>query len=139
MKTLGLLILVCEMNAKQCDINFFVATLTRNNFKVSDIHRLLVESWGEENTMSLRRVQQIAKEYKEDERTLFQRKEGSGRPRSSTADENVAIVREMIEEDCHLSCPEIARVIGIEETSVRRILKIQLGKNPFAINGFPIF
>ena len=125
------------MDAKQCDVNFFTATLTRNNYSPSEIHRLLVKSWGEENTISLRRVQQIAKEYKEEERTHFQRKQGSGRPRTSTGEENVTIIREMIEEDCHLSCPKIARVVGIEETSVRRILKIQLGKKSLCNRWIP--
>ena len=125
------------MNAKQCDLNFFVATLTRNNYKASEIHRLLVESWGEGSTLSLRRVQQIAKEFKEEERQSFERKEGSGRPRTSTTDDNIEIVKEMIEEDCHLSSIEIAAVIGIEETSVRRILKVHLGKKSLCNKWIP--
>lgn len=57
-------------------------------------------------------MQQIAKEYKEEERTLFQREEGSGRLRRSTTEENEMIAREMyfsimMEEDCYLSCLEI--------------------------------
>ena len=34
----------------------------------------------------------------------------------------------MIEGDCHLSCSAISRITDIEETSVRRILKQELGK-----------
>lgn len=125
------------MKAKQCDINFFVATLTRNNFSATEIHRFLVESWGAENVVSLRRVQQITKEFAGEQRTLFERKEGSGRPRTSTAEENVIIARKMIEEDCHLSCPAISRVTDIKETSVRRILKQELGKKSLCSRWVP--
>ena len=125
------------MKAKQCDINFFVATLTRNNFSATEIHHFLVQSWAAENVVSLRRVQQIAKEFTGEQRTLFERKEGLGRPRTSTAEENVTIVREMVEEDCHLSCLAISRVIDIEETSVRRILKQELGKKSLCSRWIP--
>lgn len=125
------------MNVKQSYINFFVATLARNTFSATEIHRFLVESWGAENVVSLRRVQQLTKEFAKEQRTLFERKEGSGRPRTSTAEENIIIVREMIEEDCHLSCPAISRVTEIEETSVRRILKRELGKKSLCSRWVP--
>ena len=59
------------MTTKQCDINFFVATLTRNNFSATEIHRFLVKSWGAEKVVSLRRVQQITKKFTGEKRTIF--------------------------------------------------------------------
>ena len=70
------------MNAKHCDINFFIATLTRNNFKAIEINRLLVESWAADTVINVRRVQQIAKQYTEGQKE-----------RTSTCDNNIAIVR----------------------------------------------
>lgn len=76
------------------------------------------------------------KSFQEDNEQ-FSREEGSGRPRTSTAEENIIIVREMIEEDCHLSCPAISRVTDIEEMSVRRILKQELGKKSLCSRWVP--
>ena len=67
------------MKAKHCDINFFIATLTRNNFKATEINRLLVESWGADTVINVQRVQQIAKQYTEGEKENFMRKVRSGR------------------------------------------------------------
>lgn len=45
---------------------------------------------------------------------LFERKDGSRRPITNIAEVNITIVREMIEEGCHLSCPSISKVADIE-------------------------
>ena len=78
--------------------------------------------------VTLRRVQQIAKEFKEGNRDSFDRAEGSGRPSTSTSDENVERVRLIIENDCRLRCTAIANVTGIPARSVNRILSKNLGK-----------
>ena len=116
------------MNAKHCDINFFIATLTRNNFKATEIYRLFVESWGADIVINFRRVPQIAKQYTEGEKENFMRKVGSGRKRTSTCDNNIAIVRDLIENDNRLSCAAIKSITGIDESSVCRILTNNLGK-----------
>jgi len=76
-------------------------------------------------------------ELAREQRTLSERKEGSGRPRPSTVEEIVIFVREMIEGDCHLSYPAISRVTDIEETSVRCILKQDLGKKSLCSRWIP--
>ena len=87
------------MNIKQSEQNFFIETLRRRNYKGTEIHRLMADSWGEENVISLRRVQQIMKEFENEERLDFKRREGSGRPRTSTGNENIEMVREFIAEN----------------------------------------
>ena len=68
------------MDRPKCElINFFIQTMVRNNFKASEIHRLLCNAWGEENVVKERRVQQLAKEYQESVRNDSSRKIGSGR------------------------------------------------------------
>jgi hypothetical protein len=116
------------MNPKQSELNFFIATLARNNFKGTKIHQMLVDSWGAENTVCVRRVQQIKKEYDEEDRELHQRKTGSGRQRTSTSDGNIDIVKNLIENNNQLSCAAIERLTGIEETAVWRIITKKLMK-----------
>ena len=45
------------MNAKHCDINFFISVLTRNNFKSTEINRLLIESWGADTVINVQRLE----------------------------------------------------------------------------------
>ena len=124
------------MNHKQCDLNFFVATLARNNYKATTIHELLVEAWGEEAVVGVRRVQAICKEFNEG-RDSVKRSEGSGRPRTSTCPENVERVRELIEDNNRLSCPEIEAITGIDERSVHRILTKSLHKKSLCCRWIP--
>ena len=126
------------MNAKHCDINFFIATLTRNNFKATEIYRLFVESWAADIVINVRRVQQIAKQYTECEKENFMRKVGSGLKRTSTCENNIAIVWDLIENDNRLPCVPIKRITGIDESSIRRILTNNLGKSLSAANGYHI-
>ena len=67
------------MEQKTEYINYFVATLTRNNFSPTDIHGFLVRAWGEGNVKSLRRVQEISKEYRDQDSVVATRRAGSGR------------------------------------------------------------
>lgn len=124
------------MDIQQCNLNFFVATLSSNNFKATDIHQLLINAWGEDNIVGVRRIQAIAKEFAEG-RVNFKRSEGSGRPRTSTCLENVERVRELIEENCRLSCPDIESITGIEERSVQRILTKDLNKKSLCCRWIP--
>ena len=71
---------------------------------------------------SLRRIQDIAKDFKTKERVSATRKEGSGRPQSLTNNENTEKVRKAIEEDNRLSLRGIAAITEINVSSVYRIL-----------------
>ena len=88
------------MNASTENINFLIAVLGKNGLTAVKIHEMLTNACGD--VLSLRRVQEINKEYKIGKRVDCQRKEGSGRPSSSASDENVSRVKELVEE--HNNC-----------------------------------
>ena len=71
--------------------------------------------------MSLRRVQEINKECISGERIDCQRKEGSGRASHSTSDENVAKVRQLVEEhnNC-ISYRAIAQNLDLDRSTTYR-------------------
>ena len=75
------------------------------------------------DVISLRRVQKINKEYKSGEKIDCQRKEGSGRPSHSTSDENVAKVRQLVEEHNYcISYPAIAQNLDFDRSTAYQIL-----------------
>ena len=113
-------------------INFFVATLVKNDFKAHEIHILLTTAWGED-VKSLRRVQEIAKEIRDGERESCKRKDGSGRRASISTDENIQRVRTLIDEDPHVSVQYISTHLEIPTTTVHRIIRKHLEmKSAFA-------
>ena len=67
-----------EINAR--DVNLIIETLRRNNYKSTDIHRILTTAWGDE-VISVRQVQRISKEYEDGNRVDFKRKPDSGKKR----------------------------------------------------------
>lgn len=125
------------MNIKASELNFLVATLSRNDYNATEIHNLLVHSWGEESIVSVRRIQQIKKEYEENEHENFQRQPGSGRIRTSTGAVNVELVRGLIEEDNTLSLNALNRITGIENTSLYRILTKNLRRKSVCSKWMP--
>ena len=72
-----------------------------------------------------------------DVRDTLGRKAGSGRPSTSTEDQNVEIVRELIEGNNQLSCPHISTLTGIEQTAVYRILTNKLHKKSLCCKWVP--
>ena len=124
------------MNVKQCDINFFITTLSQNNYTATDIRQLLSNVWGEENLIKVRRIQAIAKEF-QNGRLSIGRKEGSARPRTSCSEDNVQLVRELIDDNPRLSCADISRLTGIQERSVNRILSDKLKKKSLCCRWVP--
>ena len=125
------------MAVRQENLNFFIDTLKGNGFSATEIRRLLVQRWGEENIVSIRRIQQISREFEEGSRTTHERIAGSGRPRTSTCPENVEKVRELIEENNRLSCSEISRLTEIDEDAVNRILTRDLNKKSLCCKWLP--
>ena len=99
------------MEIQKQDINLLVETLRRNDYSAADIHRVISTAWGD-NIVSLRRVQQIAKEFKEGKRKSFERAEGSGREKTEERSEKVAAIRHDMEEDSKTTSREIALKYG---------------------------
>jgi len=68
------------MDISTRDINLIIETLRRNEYKASDIHSIIATAWGEDK-ISLRRVQEVSKQYKEGVKVDFGKKAGSGTPK----------------------------------------------------------
>ena len=60
---------------------FLIETLRRNGMKGTQIHSIIERAWPGDG-LSLRRVQEVLKDYEDGERTTFTRTSGSGRPKS---------------------------------------------------------
>lgn len=114
------------MQQKSEYINYFVATLSRNDISATKIRDFLVTAWGEENVSSLRRIQEIAKEYRDGQREFAKRKVGSGRPITVANDDNVERIKALVTEDATLSIRSIAQQIEVSEKTVHRILRMKL-------------
>lgn len=112
------------MNTTIENINFLVAVLTKNDYPATKIHELLVNACGE--IKSLRRIQEIAHDYRSNRRTGHSRLEGSGRPQAQTTDENMNKVKQLLDEDCHLSVRGVAAITGFSYSSVYRIISQKL-------------
>lgn len=110
------------------NMNFFIATLQRNKFKATNIHSLLVEAWGEENVLSLRRVQEISQEFACGARQEFTRADGSGRPRDARTPENIDAIKNLVENDQTISLAALSQITGISWSTVQRILADDLKK-----------
>jgi transposase len=111
------------------NMNFFIATLQKSNFSATKIHSLLADAWGEENVLSLRRVQELSKEYADGVRQKFTRDEGSGRPREVSTPENIDVIKNLVENDETISIQALSEISGISWSSVQRILTDELKKH----------
>lgn len=119
---------MAEGNSKptQSELYFCILTFQRNGYSAASIHQHLTTAHGD--IISLRRTQEIVKDFKDGVRQNHYRLHGSGRPVSSSSDENVEAIKELIEENTHLSCEDICSLTGIPSRSVNRILSESLQK-----------
>lgn len=125
------------MEPTTINVNFFIATLVRNDMESTAIHELLVTAWGAECVCSLRHVQRLAKEFNDGDRDSIKRKGGSGRRRTSRSAENVETIRQLIEDNPRLSTNALSVMTEIEETAVRRILHKDLNKKSVCAKWIP--
>lgn len=119
---------MAEGNAKptQSELYFCILTFQRNGYSAASIHQHLTTAHGD--IISLRRTQEIVKNFKDGVRQNHHRVYGSGRPVSSSSDENVEAVKELVEENTHLSCQDICLLTGVPSRSVNRVLSEILQK-----------
>lgn len=101
---------------------FYVITRVRcSEEPATVIHKSLQDSWND-NAPSLRTVQHWIKQYREGDMKTFSDANRSGRPRTSTDNENQSIVKEAIEIDPFMSQRRIADYIQSNKSSVLRML-----------------
>jgi hypothetical protein len=116
---------VLKMPVKENNLNFFVSTMTTNNFTAKEIYDFLSNAWGAEY-ITLRRIQQLHMEYIDGRRLDTKRKLGSGRRLSSCNQINVNIIKNYVDADNHISLNYLALISGIDRSAVQRILKKRL-------------
>ena len=116
--------------------NYFIQTMVKNGFSASQIHTWLVNAWGEDE-ISLRRVQCLCQEFRSGERSTAERLPGSGRPRSSITEENINMVKELVEANNQLSCAALEMMSGIPARTIQRILTDELGKKSLCARWVP--
>ena len=109
------------------EINYLIKTMVLNAQKASTIHSYLIRAYGTD-VMTLRQVQRIAREYKNQERSSTSRKSGSGRPITSTINANVERIKLLIEEDTSLSTVALSTLTDIPRRTIHRILTVNLKK-----------
>lgn len=108
------------MELRTCDLNLIIETLRRNEFSGSKIHEIITRAWGDR--ISVRRVQQIMNEYKEQHRTNFDRIDGSGRPKSDKRVELIPLVSEELRVNARLTCYELAEMFETNHNLIHKII-----------------
>ena len=103
-------------------VNFYVKVNKSNNISAKQTYDMFVNACGVDNIVLYSQIKKIAAETHGDEN--FSQKRGSGRP--ETNDENVALVKALIDDDDSISIRRISESIGIAKTTVETILKTKL-------------
>ena len=115
------------MECTKESIYFLIESLRRCNYRATTIHQILQQSWPEQS-LSVRRIQELCKEFKEGNRSSFSRIYGSGRINSNERNENVEHVKQLIDDNSSLSTRAIACALDITQSMAQRILSESLGK-----------
>jgi transposase len=101
----------------------------------TEIHSLLMEVCGVE-TVDQSTISRWAQRFHEG-RLSIENDPKSGRPRTSTDDQSVERVLQILEEDHRMTCEEIAQSAGISRASAYRILIERLHKRRIAARWVP--
>ena len=92
----------------------------------TEIHSSLMEVCGVD-TVDRSTISRWAQRFREG-RLSMENDPKSGRPRTSTDDQSVERVLQILQEDCRMTCEEIAHSAGISRASAYRILTERLHK-----------
>ena len=95
--------------------------------KGTQIQSIIHQAWPD-NDMNVRRVQQIMEEFRNGQRTTFNRAPGGGRQQSEARVEGVHFVEEAITKDCTLTLRDIANRFDMSTSMAYRILSENLGR-----------
>jgi len=101
----------------------------------TEIHSSLMEVCGVE-TVDRSTISRWAQRFLE-RRLSIENDPKSGRPRTSTDDQSVERVLQILEEDCRMTCEETAHSAGISQASDYRILTERLHKCRIATRWVP--
>lgn len=110
---------------KRRDLYVIIETLRKNGLSGTKIESVITTAWGE--IISLRRIQDIMKEFKSGERNTFDRDLGSGRPMSDKRLNLVDTIRQEIIDNPHISCRDLATLHDTSYCMIHNIVSNDLG------------
>ena len=108
-------------------VRFFTETLRRNNLRPSEIHKYLVNAWGD-NSPSFRSVCRYYQDFSASRRTTFDDRKRSGRPKTAITNEYIESIREAVDNDYHITIEQLVEKTGISHGSVHSIMTVELKK-----------
>lgn len=111
------------MELTRRDINVIIETNRRNGVSAADTHRSICNAWGD--VISLRRVQEITREFAIGLRGSFERMSSGDRKSLERVNLNAVIATELAN-DPHLSCRKLAAQHNICHQKVYRIISEDL-------------
>jgi histone-lysine N-methyltransferase SETMAR len=108
------------------NLRFYVYAKTKRGKSPTNIHQQLEEA--EIGPLpSLRTIQRWSESFKDSSRTSLTDVPHSGRPKSATTDDNVALVKRLIDEMPRQSTRSLADDTGLSKNTIHRILTEELG------------
>ena len=114
------------MEISSRDINLLVDFCQKNGINATKTDEMISTAFGD-NTIGLRQVQKIAKEYRESNRDNFERKEGSGRPCSVKRNSLTAAIENEINENSDITLRELANKFDTSYKMMHNIVTSDVG------------
>ena len=107
------------MDLTKKDIHVLIESCRRNHMSPSETHDFISTAWGD--VLSLRRVQEIQKEFSEGARTAFDRKKSPSR-KSQERLHLIPIIGEEVWNDPHISCRKLSIIHEVSHQMIFKIL-----------------
>jgi hypothetical protein len=100
---------------------FLIETLRRNEFNATQIHTILYTAWPDE-CLSVQQIRKLSQQFGQGDRDSFERKQGSGRPKSDIRVDSVAAVTRLVREDSSITVRQISAELQLSHSMVHGIL-----------------
>jgi len=110
-----------KMNCSKEEMYFLIESLRRANISVTEIHRITSEAWPDQS-YSVRHIRKLCKEFNDERRVSFERKEGSGSGKSDLRVQNLEAIETLIKDNNRISIRRIAEQLNLSHSMVQRII-----------------
>lgn len=114
---------------------YYTLVSWKNGREPTQIHKELVNAEGDK-AASLRSIERWIRTFKEGDESVSD-KARSGRPREAVTPENIAKVKELVNEDPHISTTEMANQVGISRERIGHILHNELSLHKVCAKWIP--
>ena len=109
------------MELSKRDVNLIIETLRRAGKASTEISEIVMTAWPDTN-ISLRRIQEIAKSFRDGDRDALAPKQKIGRPRDPIRDQHVDLICTEMQQNSDHTTQDLAEMFNISKTMVHRIL-----------------